>query len=369
MRIGIDARLYGISDRGIGRYTEKLIGYLEKIDFENDYFIFLREKGFKNYQPKNKNFHKVLANFRPYSLKEQIIFPFKLYKFNLDLVHFSHFNLPIFYRRPFVMTIHDLIISKFPESRRKVTTLPYFLYQIKLIIYQSILKNAVKSAKKIIAVSNSTKKDIINLLKIKPEKIFVTYEGVDKLEIGNWKLEIGSPYILYVGAAYPHKNLERLLMAFKNLKISDLKLILVGKKDFFYEWLEKYSQELDLADRVKFMGEVSDEELASLYQNAIFFIFPSLCEGFGLPGLEAMAYGLPVAASSVSSLPEILGQAAFYFNPYHLEEMEQVMFILSTNENLRKNLREKGLEQVKKYSWQKMAQETLDVYKGALSGK
>ncbi|MFN3301584.1 MAG: glycosyltransferase family 4 protein [Patescibacteria group bacterium] len=364
MKIGIDARLYGIVDRGIGRYTERLIHYLEKIDRENDYFIFLRQNGFSQYQPKNKNFHKILANYRPYSLKEQISFPYLLKKYKLDLIHFPHFNVPFFYRQPFIVTIHDLIISKFPQSR--ATTLPYFFYKIKFIGYQIVLKNALKLAKKIIAVSQATKKDIVEILKINPEKIIVIYEGVDKLEIKNLELGINFPYILYVGAAYPHKNLERLLLAFKNFitySQIDLKLVLVGKKDFFYQRLEKYAEELKLKDKVIFTGQLSDEDLARLYKNASFFILPSLCEGFGLPGLEAMAYGLPVAASSFSSLPEIFGQAAYYFNPYSVDELTKAIFKLATDENIKKDLKEKGLEQVKKYSWEKMAKEVLEIYK------
>ncbi|MCX7779255.1 MAG: glycosyltransferase family 4 protein [Patescibacteria group bacterium] len=366
MRIGIDARLYGISDRGIGRYTEKLIEYLEKIDSENEYFIFLRQDGFNKYQSKNYNFHKVLINIRPYSVKEQIIFPIRLYQYHLDLVHFPHFNVPIFYRKPFLITIHDLIISKFPESRRKATTLPYFLYQVKLIFYQLIIKNAVKLAKKIIVVSKATKKDVMEILKADPKKIEVIYEGVDLIKIQNSNFEIQN-YILYVGAAYPHKNLERLLLAFKNLNISHLKLILVGKNDYFYQRLKKYSQKLGLNDQVIFKGEVSDEELANLYQNALFFIFPSLSEGFGLPGLEAMAYGTPVLASTLSSLPEIFGEAAYYFNPYDVEEIKRAMNKLLTDENLRKNLKEKGFKQIKKYSWQRMAEKILEIYKNIQS--
>ncbi len=370
MRIGIDARLYGIADRGIGRYTEKLIQYLEKNDFENEYFIFLRQNGFNQYQPKNRNFYKVLADYRPYTLKEQIVFPLKLYQYKLDLIHFPHFNVPIFYWKTFIVTIHDLIISKFPQSRRKATTLSPILYKIKLFFYYLVIKSAVSRAKKIIAVSEATKKDIIKILKINPEKIIVIYEGVGlpkiSKKIQNSKFKIQNSYILYVGAAYPHKNLESLLIAFKELikdGIKNIKLVLVGKKDYFYQRLEKYALEIDLKNEVIFTGEVTDEELIALYQNALFFIFPSLEEGFGLPGIEAMAYGLPVAASSISPLLEIFGQAAYYFDPYNIKEIKNTMIKLITDENLRKTLKEKGLKQIKKYSWQKMAKKIFFLYK------
>jgi glycosyltransferase involved in cell wall biosynthesis len=371
MRIGIDARLYGVSDRGIGRYTEKLIEYLEKIDFENEYFIFLRQEGFNQYQPKNKNFHKILANYRAYSFKEQIIFPFHLYKYKLDLVHFTHFNVPIFYLKPFIVTIHDLIISKFPDSR--ATTLPYFLYKIKLIGYKIVLKNAVKFAKKIIAVSEATKKDIVKILKIEPEKIAVIYEGVDLLKTFNSQCPISkkieNPYILYVGAAYPHKNLERLIEAFKKLNQPSLKLVLVGRKDFFYQRLKEYVKKIGLEDKIIFPGQVSDEELASFYKNALFFVFPSLSEGFGLPAIEAMAYNLPIAASDIPSLKEILDDSAIYFDPRSVDEIKKVLEKMVFDKNLREKLREKGKKRIKNFSWQKMANKTLEIYKNYVAKK
>lgn len=368
MKIGIDARLYGIEDRGIGRYTEKLINYLEKIDFENEYFIFLRQKGFNNYQPQNKNFHKVLADFLPYSLKEQIIFPCLLKKYKLDLVHFTHFNVLIFYRQPFVATIHDLIISKFPESRRRSTKLPLLLYYLKLFFYNLVLKNALKKSKKIIAVSEATKKDIIELFRVDANKISVIYEGVDLIK-GDGQRLIYDPYALYVGAAYPHKNLERLIIAFKKFTENKeyligkkLKLVLVGKNDYFYQRLRNLIGKLDLIDNVVLTGEVSDQELANYYQHALFFIFPSLTEGFGLPAIEALNYGLPVAASSVSSLPEVLGEAAYYFDPHNIDEITQAIAIMATDDKLRNQLKEKAATQVKKFSWQKMAEEILKIY-------
>jgi glycosyltransferase involved in cell wall biosynthesis len=369
MKIGIDARLYGIKDRGIGRYAERLIAYLEKIDTQNEYFIFLRQDGFKNYLPQHKNFHKILADFQPYSLKEQITFPCQLKKCKLDLVHFLHFNVPIFYRRSFVVTIHDLIITRFPDSRRKSTRLPLFLYYLKLFFYNLVLKNALKKSKKIIAVSEATKKEIISLFNIDFPKINVIYEGVDKISITGRQSPITDPYILYVGAAYPHKNLERLIIAFeKFIKNSEspiskrIKLVLVGKSDYFYERIKKLIEKLNLIDDVVLTGEVSDENLASYYKNALFFIFPSLAEGFGLPALEALNYGIPVASSNVYSLPEILGQSAYYFNPRDINEITSAIETMSTDDKLKQDLIAQGKAQSEKFSWQKMAEQIAKIY-------
>ncbi len=175
MRIGIDARFYGPSGgKGIGRYTQQLIINLEKIDKENEYFIFLRQENFDLYRPLNKRFHKVLADYRWYSLKEQIYFPIKLYKFRLDLVHFLHFNVPIFYFRRFVVTIHDLIHRR---TSKNGSTLSWLAFSLKKIAYSVVIASAIKRSKKIITVSNFSKKEILKYYRVSSDKIFVTYES------------------------------------------------------------------------------------------------------------------------------------------------------------------------------------------------
>lgn len=175
MRIGIDARFYGPSGgKGIGRYTQQLISNLEKIDSQNEYFIFLRQENFDLYQPQNKNFHKVLADYRWYSFKEQIFFPFKLYILRLDLVHFLHFNVPIFYFGKFIVTIHDLIHQK---SSIESSSLSWLMFHLKKIAYQIVVKSAIKRSRKIITVSDFSKQEIIRYYKVKSNKIFITYES------------------------------------------------------------------------------------------------------------------------------------------------------------------------------------------------
>ena len=175
MRIGIDARFYGPSSgKGIGRYTQQLIANLEKIDYQNEYFIFLRKENFDLYLPQNKRFHKILANYKWYSFKEQVYFPFKLYKLKLDLVHFLHFNIPLLYFRKFIVTIHDLIHQK---SSQESSTLPLFVFFLKKMAYFVVIKSAIKRSKKIITVSYFSKEEIVKYYSVKPNKIFVTYES------------------------------------------------------------------------------------------------------------------------------------------------------------------------------------------------
>jgi len=187
----------------------------------------------------------------------------------------------------------------------------------------------------------------------------------------NQQNKIKKPYLLYVGNAYPHKNLERLLQAFKIIlkESPNLSLILVGRIDYFYNRLQKKVRELNLDNKIIFTDRVSDKILNDLYKNALIYIFPSLSEGFGLPGLEAMKQGLPVVCSDQGPLPEIYGQAAVYFNGEDIKEMAQTILQVISNDNLRENMKKQGYLQVKKYSWQRCAQETLEVYNQVLERK
>lgn len=187
------------------------------------------------------------------------------------------------------------------------------------------------------------------------------------------------PYLLYIGNAYPHKNLERLLRAFKILisnipalpagrqhPTSNIQLVLVGKGDFFYQHLKKVARELGLSEQIIFTGPIRNDDLKEVYKKAIAYIAPALMEGFGLPGLEAMANGCPVVSSKAGPLPEIYGEAALYFDPENTEEMAEKIKTVIENDGLRKELREKGFNQVKKYSWQRCAEETLEVYRSVI---
>lgn len=361
MRIGIDARFYGVGGKGIGRYLQKLIENLEKIDLENQYFIFLKKKNFNSYQPKNKNFHKILADYPWYSFKEQIFLPLKLKKYHLDLVHFPHFNVPILYFGNFVVTIHDLTHHFFNKKTSKHNFIFYFL---KYLAYKLAFFLAVKKAKKIITVSNFVKNQLIKYFRIKGEKIAVIYEGVDFKNIESEKpgFQIKSPYLLYVGNAYPHKNLENLIKAFSELKDLNLSMVLVGKIDYFYERLKKIIKKFSLEKKIILTDEIPDRNLKWLYKNALAYVFPSLSEGFGLPGLEAMTCGIPVIASDKTSLPEIYGPAAIYFSPENIEEIVKAIKKILKDKNLREKLIKKGFEQIKKYSWEDCARRTIEIY-------
>ena len=375
LKIGIDARFFGPKQKGLGRYVKKLVENLEKTDLDNQYFIFLRKDNFLNYNPKNNNFKKVLADYKWYGFKEQILFPFKIRKHKIDLMHFPHFNVPLLYFNPFIITIHDLILKRFPTSRASALIPAY--YWLKNLVYQIVIFSAIKRSKKIIAVSNYTKNDILKYFKVKSDKIKVIYEGAplksQRPRLDEYTLPpserkgcssqgTASRYLLYVGNAYPHKNLERLILSFNKLieDKKDLYLILVGEIDYFYKKIQdKFSD----SKKIIFTDFISDKELVALYKNASIYVFPSLYEGFGLPPLEAMSCGVPVVCSQASCLPEILENSAIYFDPEDINDMaEKIKYVLD-NEKIQKQLISNGFEQIKKYKWEEMTQEILKIYK------
>lgn len=372
MRIGIDARLW--NETGVGRYIRNLVKELQIIDGQNEYVLFVKKDDKEQIlkQVQNDNFRMVDVNIRWHTIEEQIKFPKILNRENLDLMHFPYYSIPVFYNNPFIVTIHDLIPYNYPTG--KASTLPFFLYWLKFLAYKYVLKNASKKAKKIIAVSNATKQEIINNLKINANKIAVIHEGAEeklKIKISKPGLSsriqtgfVSSKYFLYVGNVFPHKNLERLLKAFNVLifKHKDVLLALVGGKDYFYKKLKERVREMDLGNSIKFLGKVGDEELKSLYQNAVALVQPSLMEGFGLPALEAMTNGCIVLASDIPALKEVCGDAAIYFNPLDVVDIRKNLELIVNDEELRKKMIGKGYKQVKKFSWEKMAKETFEVY-------
>ena len=368
MKIGIDARLW--NESGVGRYIRNLVFELTKIDKKNEYVLFVRgedESGIKNHEL-GKNWKVVPVNIRWHTLAEQVQFPSIINKENVDLMHFPYFSVPIFYNKPFVVTIHDLILHHFPTG--EASTLPLPFYGVKLFGYRYIIANAAKKAKKILTVSHATEKEIIDHLYIPKEKIVVTYEGVDTkiTEKGRIQSKIAERYLLYVGNAYPHKNLERLIKAFEILKNQHiaLSLVLVGKEDYFYKKLKQKVVTMQLQDKIIFAGGVDDKELAALYKGAYACVMPSLMEGFGLPVLEAMASGCLVIASDIPAHREIVDDAAIYVNPISVEDIVEKVTTIYNNYNGYKSYINKGITRAKNFSWEKMAKETLTVYNDAL---
>jgi glycosyltransferase involved in cell wall biosynthesis len=371
MKIGIDGRLWG--ETGVGRYIRNLVTELSVIDKTNEYVLFVRKRDYENikFQISNFKFQIKIADVRWHTIDEQIRLPNILSSENLDLVHFPYFSVPIAYKKPYVITIHDLIINHFPTG--KASTLPFPLYSLKRLGYKLIVAHALRDAKKIIVPSNSVRDDLLATYKIAEEKIAVTHEGVEEVLSSKYKVfrekEKYTKYFLYVGNAYPHKNLERLIEAFGMLCDSspkvqndDVKLVLVGKDDYFYQKLSEKLKRRSIKNIV-IINNVNDEELASFYQGALALVAPSLMEGFGLPVLEAMANKCLVAASDIPSFREVAGEAAVYFDPYSISDIKNNLVKVTGMDKIQKEKHIKaGGERVKLFSWRKMAEETLEIY-------
>ena len=382
MRIGIDARFYGSLGKGLGRYTERLIESLEELDTTHEFFVFLRHENFDEYQPKSARFQKVLADYHWYGLAEQLCFPWLLMKYRLALVHFPHFNVPVLYPGRFVVTIHDLILLRYPTVRN--TTRIVLGYWLKFILYRLVIRLACFRARSVITVSRFTESDLIREFSFLLGKTRVTLEGANRScfissiaketeLLGRFGLigpdratsslsqrDIIQPYFLYVGNAYPHKHLESIgEMA---VRFPEHRFVLVGREDYFYRRLKRSFAQPNLC----FTGFLSDAEISVLYRHGLAYVFPSLYEGFGLPPLEAMSHGLPVISSDRGSLPEVLGKAALYFDPENPDRFAEAIDRVSHDPSLRERLRISGYRRMKMFSWERMAKETLAAYEQAI---
>ena len=358
MRIAIDARTLQTST---GRYVERLIHYLQKIDNRNDYIILLKPKDMDSWQADNPRFQKVACPFAEFSFAEQRGFKKQLEELRPDLVHFAMVQQPVWYRAsPVVTTMQDLTTVRFSNPDKNPV-----VFWVKQQIYKWVNKKVARKSAHIITISEFVKRDLVDFTGVSPDKITVTLESADELPKGNDPVKelVGKKFIMYVGRPTPHKNLRRLIDAFELLqqKHPELILALAGKKDGNYARHEAYVTERGITN-VVFTGFVSDKQLRWMYEHTAVYCFPSLSEGFGLPGLEAMLHGAPVASSTATCLPETHGEAAHYFDPYSVEDMARAIDELLTDEKRRHDLIKKGKQHVKTFSWQRMAEQTLAVY-------
>ena len=360
--------MYHSNFTGIGRYVYELTENLFQIDDKNEYTLFFNEPEYNYFKPPNERIKKVLADAKHYSWAEQTKLLQALNKAKIDVMHFTHFNAPILYNKPSVVTIHDLTLSFFPG--KKMNNFPH------RAAYQIALRNSVTKAKHVIAVSKNTAKDLQILLKTPDEKVSVVYEGInqefkqitnrEEIALELEKLGIKKSFILYTGVWRSHKNLPRLIKAFEILRKKynlDLNLVITGKEDPYYPEVIKTVRDSNLEEDVILTGLVPEEELVTLYNAAKVYVCPSLYEGFGLSPLEAMQCGTPVATSNAACLPEVCGEEnAMFFDPYDVNDMAEKIRQLLGDENLRQQLIENGLKHVQKYSWRKMAEEILQIY-------
>jgi glycosyltransferase involved in cell wall biosynthesis len=380
MRIGIDARFLTHPQRGgFKTYTENLISALARLETKHTYILYLDRQPDETTQlPQKSNFvYRVVPGNLPFfgmPWREQVGLPLQVKRDRVAALHSPCLTAPIRgLPCPSVVTIHDMIWF-FPERFSQRNSTPIQRKPLEWY-YRRIPEYAARNARAIITVSEASKEDIHKSLGLPTERIFVTYEAAGsqfrkiddprRLKSIDEKYDLPSQFILAIGSADPRKNIFALVEAYALLPDSIRKqyqLVIVWTHQLLAQEIIGQVERLGLVGQVKFVSQISTEELALFYNRCSIFVFPSLFEGFGLPPLEAMSCGAPVIAARNSSLPEILGDAAQFFDATNTQDMADQINLVLTDCECRNSLIQKGFEQVARFSWEKCARETENVY-------
>jgi glycosyltransferase involved in cell wall biosynthesis len=366
--IGINATVISAQYAGAGAYAFNLVKQLAAIDKDHRYIVFANADMVRQWNIHSGNFLFVPVSIKRPLLRmiwEQLILPLHIKKYRITIMHCPHYSVPVFGNCTKVVTFHDV----------SLITMPHLHLTSKHWFFSKMMAWASHHAKAIIAVSQSTKNDVAKLFDIDLRAIHVVHEACntsfmpiqDKLAVQRICTKYGIPageFILFVGMLEPRKNIVTLLRAYKTMLQKGLKLLLViaGRKGWMYDDIYKTVKELSLENQVVFTGYVDDIDLPFIYNGATCFVYPSLYEGFGIPVLEAMACGVPVITSNVSSMPEIAGDAALLVDPIDADGLCTAMCKLIEDNVLRHTLGEKGIARARDFSWEKMARETVTVY-------
>jgi glycosyltransferase involved in cell wall biosynthesis len=369
VRIAIDARK--LRDYGIGTYIRNLLRHLSRLDHATEYVLLCRQEDSEVAATLGENFRSVRQESPAYSLREQMRIPLDLRRERADLFHAPHYVLPPFTPCRSVVTIHDCIHLRFPQ---------YLPSRFGYAYARLSLWAATHRADRILTVSEASKRDILRYFRVPEQKIHVIPNAIDErfnqppaaadIERVKERYQLNDPFVLYAGNIKPHKNLERLIEAFHMFRrpgLEHVKLLIIGDEISKYATLRRAVHRLKLHKHVRFFGFVPHQTLAVLYRLAAVFVFPSLYEGFGLPPLEAMASGAPVITSNVSSLPEVVGDAALLIDPYDSEALADAMRRVLSDDTLRLELRERGLVRARHFSWDRSVRQVHEIYQEVLA--
>jgi glycosyltransferase involved in cell wall biosynthesis len=357
MKIAIDARKW--RDYGIGTYVRNLVRHLASLDRETTYFLFCDRADEPTLRDLAANFVPVVEDSRGYSLQEHFTIPGKLQKLGAQLLHSPHYVLPLLCRKRSVVTIHDCIHLLFPQYLPNRAAYQYARW---------MMGSAIKRSDLVLTVSEASRRDILRFYpRADPDRLQVIPNAIDdaildapgeeEMERVQERYQVRGRFVLYAGNIKPHKNLERLVGAFGLLKQrpghEDVKLLIIGDEVNRYGSLRRSVEAAGVRQDVRFFGFVPTKTLSALYRLASVFAFPSLYEGFGLPPLEAMACGTPVVTSRISSLPEVVGDAALLVDPYSTEDIAHGLERVLGDEGLRGELSTRGRARVKQFSWER----------------
>lgn len=347
---------------------ERLLHYLQQIDKVNHYTVLVPKKDESYWKPTNNNFTVKVADFENYSLNEQIGLKKLLDDLSPDLVHFCMPQQPILYKGKHITTIHDLTLLNTYNSDKN-----WLVFHTKQFVGRFVFKHVARSSSLVITPTRYVKQALVDFAHIPEDKVKVTLEAAEPPHNTPVKYEpmVGKDYLMYVGGQSDYKNIRRLILSHQKLLTShpSLHLVLVGKTTgktgIAARNNKKWSEGLK-HQNIIFTGFIPDDQLSWLYKHSRAYVFPSLMEGFGLPGLEAMAAGAPVVSSNTTCLPEVYGDAAEYFNPNSIDDMAATVARVIDDKDLRDKLISRGYKQVQKYSWKRMTEQTHQAYIDAL---
>ncbi|HEX9367513.1 MAG TPA: glycosyltransferase family 1 protein [Vicinamibacterales bacterium] len=366
MRIAIDGRK--LRDYGIGTYVRNLLRQLARQDVTNEYVVLCRAQDCDTVEELGPRFKAVIEPAAPYSIKEQFALPADLRRVGAELFHAPHYVLPPLTPCRSVVTIHDCIHLRFPQ---------YLPSKLGYAYARAQMWTATHRAARVITVSEASKRDILRYFRVPESRIDVIYNAIDdrfwqeppadEVARVRERYRLTDPFVLYAGNIKPHKNLERLIEAFHLMRqnhpdLAHVQLLIIGDEISKYAALRRAVHRHKLHKHVRFFGFVSDQTLAALYRLADAFVFPSLYEGFGLPPLEAMASGTPVITSNVSSLPEVVGDAALMIDPYEPKAIADAMHRVLTDASLRADLRARGFARARDFSWERSIKRVREIY-------
>lgn len=357
-RIGIDARLY--FQTGVGVYLRNFLHFLQQNSPDNiEFYIYVLKKDSSQILLSSPQFVKREVNSHWHSISEQTAFLSELQADSLDLMHFTYFSYPVLYRKKFIATVHD--ITPLIHKTGRASTLNPLLYELKYQSYKFVLKQQIKNASLIVTPTKTVKKQITEVYgeqfsnKIKPIYEGVNYELLHAKENTSLKYQFQKPFFLYIGNFYPHKNVETLLSAFKEIS-SDVELVLVGPDNYFSSRVQNEMKQQNITN-IRFYHTGVNEDLVFFYKNAVALINPSISEGFGLPLIEAAHFNLPIIASDLEVFHELLGDKFVAFNPFSKHELKEKI-----NELLKKKMKLNTKDITESFSFKKMTNEILKEY-------
>ena len=369
--IGLDTR--NIRDSGIGIYAGNLVRALARVDNENRYVLLSRPQDREVFRDLPENFHPVFEKAPVYSIRELMALSWRLLRLRIDVYHSTHYVTPAVFQSPVVVTVHDIAHLFYPD---------FLPSRLSFLYAQRMLRRTLVRADRIIAVTQTTRSDLIEHFDVSPKKIQVIYNGVDDAfrkrlppeELDQWRRNLGlqGPYVLFVGNPFPRKNLDTVVQAFaraREIAPFDATLVCIGDRAGTEFKLRQRAADLGIADRVRLLGRVAPEALPAIYQAATLFLYPTLYEASAMPVVEAMASGVAVITSNTASLKEVAEGYAHLVDPLDIDGMAKAIAHTMSDPEHRTALARLGAKRAEDFRWGQTGRKTVEIYRTAIESR